>query len=101
MFKTVLFSFAAACAVLSASAAVAADQPVYGPVPAWVKPGTLPAAGAKADADGAPIQVLMQDTQNHFTADGDKFYHEYAAKILAPQGLSVAGSITQTWNPET
>ena len=39
------------------SAAYAADKPIIGPAPAWVKPVAPPATSAKADE--APIRILL------------------------------------------
>jgi len=86
-------------AALWAGAAFAADQPVYTPIPAWVKPAVIPVA--VGNADGAPVQVLLVNSQARYTAAGDEFFQEYAAKILAPQGLAVGGAIAQNWNPDT
>ena len=89
---------------MAPGAAWCADQPVYGPVPAWVKPAVIPAATATADADGGAgpgADARCRTSKNRYGQDGDAFYHEYAFKILAPQGLSVAGSISQNWNPDT
>ncbi len=86
-------------AALWAGAAVAADQPVYTPVPDWVQPIAIPKS-APASEVGA-IQRLLQDEQAFYGLDGDQIYYETAARIVSSQGLEAAGNITLNWNPDT
>ncbi|MFI4933109.1 MAG: DUF3857 domain-containing protein [Caulobacterales bacterium] len=79
--------------------AVAADQPQYGPPAAWVKQLSIPATAPKDSA--AAIQVLLEDVQTNFSADGDLFYTESAFRIVSPAGLAFASAIAPSWNPET
>ena len=81
-----------------ASAAQAADQPVYGPIPGWVKP--IPIPDAPARAEGA-TQLLLEDHQVLFGDDMDQTYAEIAVKVVSPQGLLALGSIGDVWNPDT
>ncbi len=80
-------------------AALAADQPTYGPPEPWVKPLPIPTAGAAPD--GAPAQLLLYDLQGKLGAEGDSFFVDKANKILSPQGLASAGTLTETWDPDT
>lgn len=80
------------------SAARAADKPVIGPPPAWVKPIPLPPASANASE--APISVVFSDQQVAFEPGRQTVYSEIAIKILTPQGLS-AGNLSFPWRPET
>ena len=89
-------------ALLVASAATpacAADKVLYAPDEAWVKPVTLP----KPDDAyaGAPSQILLQDLQVNFDADGTTTFHtEVALRIQTPAGLQAAQSYV-VWNPDT
>lgn len=80
------------------SVAIAADKPVIGPAPAWVRPVVLPAVSAKADE--APVRVLLSDQQVALEAGRQTVYSETALKIQTPQGLA-AGNISLPWRPET
>ena len=87
------------CAVLLwAGAASAADQPLYGPAPQWVKPLAIPKP--PADSEGAAVQFLLQDSQSRFEPDADETYGETAIRILQPQALGPAGNIAFSWNPD-
>ncbi len=84
---------------MAAFPAMAADKIVYAPAEAWVKPVSIP----KPDDAyaGAPAQLLLQDLQVNFAADGTTTYHsEIAYHIQTPAGLQGAQSYI-TWNPET
>ncbi|WP_165356367.1 tetratricopeptide repeat protein [Sphingosinicella sp. BN140058] len=80
------------------SAAYAADKPVIGPAPAWVKPVAPPATSAKADE--APIRILLTDQQIALEPGRETVYAETSLKIQTPQGLA-AGNISLPWRPET
>lgn len=85
--------------VLAAAPAFAADQPRYAPIPDWVKPVPIPTEAPAADS-GA-VQLLLLDDQANFSADGDRFFSEFAAKVSSPQGLAALGTLLTVWNPET
>jgi len=80
-----------------AGSACAADQPLYEPAPAWVKPVAIPKS--PATTDGGPIKVLLYDEQSRFTPEGDAYYSEMAQQILTPQGLEALGNLQQVWDP--
>lgn len=80
------------------SAAYAADRPVMGPAPAWVKPVAPQSAPAKADE--APIRILLSDQQVALEPGRQTVYSETSLKIQTPQGLT-AGNISLPWRPET
>jgi len=61
----------------AAGAAGAADRPLYGPPAAWVKPIAIP--DIPTPADGAAVQVLLEDHQAKFSADGDDVFVETAS----------------------
>ncbi len=84
-------------AALLSSGAEAADKPVIGPVPAWVKPVPLPSVPAGGDA---PFRILLQDQQVSFEPGRESVYLETAYRIQTPQGLAGAGNITLPWRPD-
>lgn len=95
MFRLLL----ALTAALWASLAFAADQPEYGPPPAWVRPAEIP--DKVPEEKGAAIQALLADSQVRFHRDGDEFYAESAVKVLSSDGLAVVGAVSQVWKPDT
>ena len=90
--------FVAFVASVSVGAAYAADKPVIGPAPAWVKPVAAPTSAATADE--APVRILLSDQQVQLERGRQTVYSETAVKIQTPQGL-VAGNISLPWRPET
>lgn len=92
------FVWALAAASALSGTAWAADKPVIGPAPAWVKPVAPPAAPAKADE--AAIRILLSDQQVALEPGRQTAYNEVAIRIQTPQGLT-AGNISFPWRPET
>jgi tetratricopeptide (TPR) repeat protein/transglutaminase-like putative cysteine protease len=92
-------AFAFVAAVLWAGCAIAADQPVYGPVPAWVRQVPIP----KPDVaqQGAAFERLLEDDQAFYGLDGDQFYAERAVRIGSSEGLQGAGNLSLNWDPQT
>ncbi len=91
-------SAAVAALMLAAGGVHAADKLNYGPAEAWVRPA---AQGALNPAQiNAPLQMLLDDTQVHFGADGDETYTEVAVHIQTPAGLQGVQPIA-VWNPDT
>jgi hypothetical protein len=86
-------------AAVWASAASAADQPLYTAPPAWVQP--IPIPKSAPEGGGGALQPLLQDVQAFYGPDGDQTYTEIAMKVLSSQGLQAAGNIALNWNPET
>ncbi|MDB5705583.1 MAG: hypothetical protein JWN66_2699 [Sphingomonas bacterium] len=84
--------------VACASAAGAADKPVFAPAPAWVTPVAPPAIDPKSD--GAAIRMMLQDQQVSLEPGKQSRYSENILKIQTPQGLQ-AGSVNVAWNPDT
>jgi TPR repeat protein len=84
---------------LWAGSAVAADEPVYAPPPAWVRPAVIP--DAPASTDGTPVQTLLVDEQSKLGVDEDQFYVERAVKIISPEGFNLSNIIGKTWDPDT
>ncbi len=84
--------------VLSASPARAAEQPLYRPAAAWVRPIPIPPPGP--DAGGA-AQILLQNVQTAFGEQGDVFFQETAVRIQSAQGLSDWGNVIIPWRPDT
>lgn len=92
--------FLAALVATSAltSMAYAADEPLIGPAPAWVKPVNRPLVPAKVDE--APVRVLLSDQQVALEPGRQTVYSETSLKIQTPQGLAT-GNISLPWRPET
>lgn len=84
--------------MLAGAAQAAADKPVIGPAPDWVKPVALPKLAEKPDE--APIRLLLSDQQVKLEPDAETLYSDIAVHIQTPQGLS-AGNLSFPWNPET
>lgn len=87
----------AAASGLLATQAEASDKPAIGPIPAWVRPVSLPTA--PKPADGA-ISILLSDEQLDLEPGRETVYSDLAMKIQQPQGLE-AGNISFEWRPET
>jgi hypothetical protein len=92
-----------ACSVLAVLAcavpAFAANQPAYGPPPAWVDVAAIPPPPSD---EGAPaVQVLLDDHQARLDPTGDTFYSRRVIRILKPEGLTGVKSISVVWNPDT
>lgn len=80
-----------------ASAAQAGDKPLYGPVPAWVKPAPVVDA-AKLD-DTSPVVVVLDNQQR--LADGTVTeYTEQAMRIASTQMQAQLGTLTLSWEPD-
>lgn len=92
-----LFAALVATSALT-SVASAADQPVIGPAPAWVRPIAPPSAPAKAD--DAPLRVLLSDQQVALEPGRRTIYSAMSFRIQNPQGLA-AGNISLPWRPDT
>lgn len=89
-------AFAILFTIASCGTAYAADKPVIGPAPAWVKPVALPIA--PANADEAAVRVLLSDQQVAFEPGHRTAYWETRFKIQTPQGLAT-GNISLPWDP--
>lgn len=88
---------ALAAVSLVSSAAPAADKPLFGPAPAWVKPVSLPSSQKE---DEAPVHILLSDQQHLLEARRQILYTELAFKIQTAQGLA-AGNLSFPWRPDT
>jgi len=91
------------CAILAVCAcafpAAAADQPAYGPPPAWVDVAPIPPPPAE---EGAPaIQVVLDDHQTRLDPAGDAYYNRRVIRILKPEGLASVKSTSVIWSPDT
>ena len=95
--RLALFAFGS---ILAAGAARAADQPLIGPPPGWVKPGEVNLTPPKSAAN-SPVGVILQDLQVNFTPDHEASYWRLVAKVQTPQGLSILGALSPAWNPDT
>lgn len=83
-------------ALVTPTAATAADQLKFGGPPAWVRPHEIP-AGKQTEA---PIALLLSDEQIAFEPGKVTDYNEGAIKIVNAQGLA-AGNLSVVWQPST
>lgn len=83
-------------AAVYASAAVAADTPVIGPVPAWVRPIEVPVVKPSEE----DVRVLLEDQQIRFAPGRTEFFATSLLRIQTPQGLQ-AGNISFSWRPDS
>lgn len=103
MFKVLFRALAAlgvaACSLASAHAAHAADQPIYAPPAAWVKPLPIPKAAATTEA--GPTKTLLFSDQTRLSPEVDEYAYETATQALSPQGLAALGNLQISWDPAT
>jgi len=81
------------------SAALAADAPAYGPVPAWVV--AQQAAATVPGESSAPVRLLLSDVQVNLAPKVSELYFDNLLVIQTPQGLASSGTIALSWRPET
>ncbi|MEO6040574.1 MAG: DUF3857 domain-containing protein, partial [Croceibacterium sp.] len=86
-------SFLAVTAMVLSAPALAGDDPVYQPAPAWVDAAQLP-----VDRTGPPI--LLYDDQRRIETGRLWTYADRAIRIDNPQILSAVGTIVATWLPD-
>jgi tetratricopeptide (TPR) repeat protein len=86
----------AGAALLSATAANAADALKFGPPPAWVVPQSIP----QAKPSDAAVAILLKDEQVAFDSGKITTYSEGAIRVQGPQGLA-AGNLSLVWDPST
>jgi TonB family protein len=84
--------------LLIAGAAAAADQPLYAPPAAWVKPLEIPKD--QAPDTTTPTRTVVMDLQTRLAPEAQEFYSERAIKIQTPQGLSAVGNFALSWRPD-
>ena len=84
--------------VLWAPTVWAADEPVYGPTPDWVRPAK-PIESRKTPAD-QPARMLLSNTQVRFGPDADETYFEIMVRAQTALGLPGIGSVNQVWDPQ-
>ena len=79
------------------SAAQAGDKPLYGPVPAWVKPAPAPVAAALDDT--APMVVVL-DNQQRLAEGTVTEYSEQTVRVASTQAQAQLGTLSLTWQPD-
>jgi tetratricopeptide (TPR) repeat protein len=77
----------------------AADQPVYAPPAAWVKPHGL--AKPVGPDTNTPTRILLEDMQVNFDSGAREAYWDGVTKIQTPQGLAGIGNLGVAWRPDT
>ncbi len=88
---------ALAVSTFLAGPAWAADKPLFGPAPAWVRPVAAP---VPPKPDEVPVRLLLSDQQVDLTRDRQTTYSDVALRIQTPQGLA-AGNVSFAWKPDT
>src|SRR5437870_1645761 len=78
-------------ALLPATAASAADQLKFGPLPAWVAEKAVPPASDRVK--DKPLALLLHDQQTLLEPGKTSTYSELAYKIQKPEGLA-AGNMS-------
>lgn len=83
---------------LQVGAPAAADRPLNGPIPSWVRPAAaeLPSV---AGSDTA-VLVLLHDQQVRFSPREVEFFAETRVRVQTPQGLAAAGTVSLAWQPD-
>ena len=93
------FAAVALSAFTLATTAFAADAPLYGPEPAWVK--LIPIPALKPDVPEPAVQIRLWDEQLRYGPDGRDGFTELAFRIGSATALAAAGNVVQSWDPQT
>lgn len=83
-----------------ASEALAGDQVLRGPEPAWVVSSQEGGAAAPAAA-GEGVQILLFDAQYRAGEGQQASYVRTRSAALTPQGLVALGSVGLVWSPDS
>lgn len=86
--------FAALLAAVPSQAQTRVD---VSPVPRWIVPVAMPSG---EPTDGA-ISIRLVDVQNHVDVGGVHQTYRQVIKVLSPEGLAIAGTVTVAWQPGT
>lgn len=79
-----------------AGSALAGEQPLYQPAPAWVVPS--PAIDPAKAGSGAPI--VLFDMQQRLETGRVSNYTDVAMRVDTPEALTQLGTITMEWTPD-
>ena len=82
-----------------AQSAMAADQPAYGPPPAWVRQAPLPVE--PNESSKAAVRMILQDYQLNFSREGVETYTHAMVRVQTPQGLASVGTLALPWKPDS
>lgn len=93
-----MFGLVLLATLATSGMARAADTPLLGPAPAWVRPVEPAAIAAKTD--DVPMRILLSDQQVALEPGRQTAYSNVVVRIETPQGLA-AGNISFAWRPET
>src|SRR5580658_7949326 len=85
-------------ATIAPPLSIATSTLQYGPAPAWVAVADIPKS--PPPFDGGSLQVLLQDRQVRFGAQGDEFYVHTAMRVLNEAGLGALGTFQVNWDPD-
>ena len=76
----------------------AADRPLYGPVPPWVRQVPIP---FDMMSGGGAVDPLLLTVQDRLLPGNDEGFVEMASRVNAPEGLGQVGNLILAWNPVT
>lgn len=80
------------------SQAKAGNEPIFAAAPDWVEQSQTPAPDAKQS--GQPVQLLLISFQTLHSANASTSYFESITKIQSAEGLTAAGTLAISWQPE-
>jgi hypothetical protein len=78
--------------------AMAAEQPVTGAAPTWVKQVAAPVAVA---SDAQPLRLLLQDQQLRFHGEVSSLYQHRIWRIDAPAGVAALEQLALSWQAQS
>ena len=86
----------AALACLAPTLALADEVVHFGPVPAWVRPTTLPTSNERFEG---PVEVLLLDVESRLGPEGVETFTDTAFRIRNEAGLAAAGNVLTASDP--
>ncbi|HEY4546190.1 MAG TPA: tetratricopeptide repeat protein [Pedomonas sp.] len=92
-----IFRLVVVAAGLLPCATHAADKPLIGPPPAWVKPIELSSVPPKSN--DAAVRLLLTDAQVDLQPDQKAVYNHSVFQIQTPEGLAI-GNLSFDWRSE-
>lgn len=81
-------------------AALAGDEVLRGPEPAWVVRAAEGAADA-ASASAEGLRILLFDSQVRADGQSEAVYNRYRSMAVSPQALPLMGNVGVTWSPSS
>ncbi|WIY70280.1 DUF3857 domain-containing protein [Aquidulcibacter paucihalophilus] len=90
--------FAGVILLIAPGAALAGDEVLRGPEPAWVVTAVEGAPNATA-ATAEGLRILLFDSQMRADGESEAFYSRYRSMAVSPQALPLMGNVGVTWSP--